>query len=72
MNTEEKNETGDKTKSGCCGFEGRMFEMIGACCAGQEGSSGCATMMKDMMGTMKGQSCCKPVTGAPGKEEGRP
>ena len=63
MNTEEKNEKGDKAKSGCFGFEGgRMFEMMSTCCADKGGFPGCSTMMKGMMETMGSQPCCPPGT----------
>ncbi len=72
MNTEEKSEKGEKATSGCCGFDGReMSAMMSACCANQDGSSGCATMMKDMMQKMKKQSCCAPTKEGPGQEEGK-
>ncbi len=72
MNTEETNEKGDETKSGCFGFGGgRMFEMMTACCADQGGLSGCSTMMKDMMETMRSQPCCVSRTKDAGPEEGK-
>ncbi len=62
MNTEKTGEKkGDKTQSGCCGFDGsRMLEMMGACCTGQGATSGCSTMMNGMMESMKNRSCCPP------------
>ncbi len=63
MNTEKTNEKGDKTTSGCCGFDdSRMFEMMGGCCTGQGGSAGCSTMMKSMMEAMRNKPCCAEKT----------
>jgi hypothetical protein len=67
MHTKEANEKGDKAKS--AGFEPspmghRMFEMMNACCMGQDGFPDCSTMMKGMMEAGGGQPCC-----APRKEE---
>ncbi len=63
MNTEETNEKGDTTKSGCCGFDdSRMFEMMGGCCTGQGGSADCSTMMKSMLEVMRSKPCCSEKT----------
>ncbi len=59
MTAEETNEKGDKTTSGCCGFDdSRMFEMMGGCCTGQGGSPDCSTMMENMMEMMRIKPCC--------------
>ncbi len=63
MTTEKTNEKGDKTTSGCCGFDDRrMSEMMNACCAGQDGSPDCSTMMKSMMEVMRSKPCCAEKT----------
>ncbi len=61
METEEKADKGDKTKSGCCGFDGRMLEMMRACCGDQGGASCCSTMMTTMTGAQGNQPCCSPA-----------
>ncbi len=74
MDTEETSDKGDKAKSadpGCTQMGRGMFEMISKCCAGQDGSTDCSTMMKGMMETMRSRPCCAPQTKDTGPEEGK-
>ncbi len=75
MHTEETREREDKAKSADRGFAStgqRMFDMMSACCRGQDVSPDCCSAaMKGMMETMRSQPCCAPGTKdvKPGEEQ---
>ncbi len=71
MTCEEAKKKDDQTKSESPGPMGsEMFEMMKKCCTGEEAFSDCSAMMKGMMETMRGHSCCAPKTKGAEPEEG--